>query len=96
MRLFSFTLKYILKQPQTFKKTQMFREQKSERLFLFPLLCYTESKAKDGGRSPEKVATAGKMRTEKIFRTATARTKEEKGWLEGSAGSPSVRRAIIC
>ena len=92
MRLFLFTIK----QRQTFKKRQMFREQKSERLFLLPLLCYTESKAKDGGRSPEKVATAGKKRTEKIFRTATARTKEEKGWLEGSAGSPSVRRVIIC
>ena len=64
MQLFSFTIK----QRQTFKKRQMFREQKSERLFLLPLLCYTENILRDGSPSPKGAAAAGAARTEKIFR----------------------------
>lgn len=86
-------------------KIQIFRKQKSERLFLFSVLCYTENSLRDGGQSPKGAAAGKAARAEKIFRFCDflcsvrclhPQQKEEKGWLEGSAGSPSVRRAIIC
>ena len=49
-------------------KIQIFRKQKSERLFLFSVLCYTENIARDGSPLPKGAAAGKAARAEKIFR----------------------------